>query len=74
MLSLADRMDPRFTLEQIEQAILQIPDIHITAAARYGISAEEGCRMARAQMADDVRRHLHKLIATPVEDTPRDRG
>jgi hypothetical protein len=44
--------DPQsFSLAQIEAAVLAIPLERFTAALRFGISEEHGCRLAREQMS-----------------------
>lgn len=58
MLSLAEQVEPRYSAAQVEQAILELPLSHFVAALRYGVSEEHGCRIAREQMATDVRRRL----------------
>jgi hypothetical protein len=61
MISLVELVSYRFTKEQIEAAILAIPLQRFTAALHFGLSDEDGCRLARAQMADDVFVELEKL-------------
>lgn len=60
MTTLVDHVSPRFSWEQVEAAVLAIPLERFTAALRFGLSDEDGCRLARAQMADDIRRELSK--------------
>jgi hypothetical protein len=66
MTTLVDLVSPRFAREQVEAAILAIPLERFTAALRFGLSDEDGCRLARAQMVDDVIRELDRQLKTPA--------
>jgi hypothetical protein len=58
VLGLADKVEPRYAWSQVEAAILALPLTAFVAALRVGMSEESGCRIARAQMLDMVRRQL----------------
>jgi hypothetical protein len=53
-----DRDHPRFSGEQIEAAILKLPLEMFGVAERSGVSRDDGLKMARAKLADALRREL----------------
>jgi hypothetical protein len=57
---------PLFTVQQVVDVILSVPEMRFSAAARLAYSMEEGAKLARADIARDVERALHALAEKPV--------
>jgi hypothetical protein len=61
-----DAGDATFTLEQIKDAILSIPEKKIEAALNHGFSAEDGIKMVRVRMWEDVKVSLTESLRQPT--------
>lgn len=53
-----EQTTPRWSWDQIESALLKVPDDVLLAAGKCGCTDEDGCRQARARLCDHVRRRL----------------